>query len=1218
MGKQTLGAYKVEVYSFEELAKKRTSLGDQVLGEVGRIAKQRQAKRPGSDEYNVFKDYLSYQDLVYCDYTDFPNFGHVFIARNDDDEAVGFMFCLDDMGVSSSKGGQPVGKSRYPLDLCIRHFDHDLSFLKDLVHLQDFSYVFQIGVVPEVQGKKYASDMLNKFELFYQNEVTLLAASIHEVQTRIISLLQHRNKVYANRHHNVSKRDFQYIFVDHYFSAPSDDSHWFRVVQVLDANKFQRKINSITLPLTYSTVIPIQLNLAAININNIISELDAELIWSSFFNANDLLRKRYGMSNDNHGFFQSVLKQEKMRWNSYDEVRKHLRDITRYLQKKNSPQYGEVSLTDSFKNGSFELFIFDDKEEHKLPSFENPIILSLKESQDSLIKLMHYRIIRRSLVDEESRKISNEQKVAWFNRFLKCMREDTLDTDLMWLEMRKRYLITKEDEQILVKYKKGLLDAKVGKNGERLAQRYRTAKSQINNQQLIKPELRDKWEKYWSLHQTLYNMDRKSMTNLRDYSWCHAVVPINYDGKDMVGIMFTFISRRLKRKDPKYNTRMNDLAELISNALSKHMLNILIKLQQRATQESAYRYAMAAVNSRNMAHNMGSHILPRLDHQAALQRMLEQSGKDGFTAQMAKFLSFLRTRTNLMADMTTSQPASTLSLWLKREVVTHFRQQELIKRFISGTSINKVRINYRYQGNMLGKDVQIQVPNGDLGLSAFSMFLENIIRNSAKYEATQGLKYIEISVDIQTTDDNRRGYFVHIYDHIPRQENHLEDLVAHINATISSDLIISGNELRPYAWGLMEMQAAAAYLRKKIAGETLLEEYLGGRIPFLEAVKQQLPAQSGVKQQWTLGYKIYLEMPRHVIILDDDGQFIRLEGYDLRQRGIMVVPEEQFIKDKQSIYSHDFLIYFHKSTTRKLKANSNKRYPFRSILLDDPVEKQTLFDLLTNSEHEQFLNWIWRFWLKGYTKRKQMNWADTSLRIYQRDEFILAMGNNKGPYLVYDSHELAAKYDELPHKSEILFYQNYLSTDDTGMLINNVKSLSPGELKLLYARLYEATITRVVIIDERIQRNLLELTDNQLIVDAFTTLRKMLVFLPDPHQNPALDLYDSTSSLAAVEDWLEALLTQYRIDFVVLHLGFIESWKNSDMKKISAWIKTHIREHDSRPEIILTSGRGKPHDFPRHVSYQPFSNIARYLTGGKFSKFHLVSTLFSSRTRNSI
>jgi hypothetical protein len=532
-------------------------------------------------------------------------------------------------------------------------------------------------------------------------------------------------------------------------------------------------------------------------------------------------------------------------------------------------------------------------------------------------------------------------------------------------------------------------------------------------------------------------------------------------------------------------------------------------------------------------------------------------------------------------------------------------------------------VNYRYNGQTGQKDIAVQIPNGDLGASALFIILENIIRNSAKYEDTQGLSQLDLSVDVVAEDE--RGFYIRIYDHIPREEGQLEALVERINKQyIRKKTIDLRNDIRRSGWGIMEMKAAAGYLRKKVPGIVIGQDELRS-IDLIKVVAHPLPVSdkgsaakpgNGAPGR-TLAYEIYLKRPRNVLFIDFQGHLSILNEQNLQKTGIRIINANNAHLDPKRVHSHTFAVYFDKEVRNNLE--THKRFPLRWILIEDQKKVKELQKLLTSFDNDTLMVWLWQSWLQQYCQRKSLNFSKLHTGILNADGVDLVPVDLSLPsrrLLIFDAHGKNRKLGKIKNFEQIGFYEAYGSVDPTGIILNNEVNLTELQKKCLHLEFFEAAITQIVVIDERIQKTALTLEENKGD-DFFSTLSHMRIHLPDPRVSGSPDLY-ATNQLELVKEWLAARLKNDKVDFIVLHLGILEAWLGSDMRTIWRWIECNIRAIDDRPEIVLISGRGKPHQFPAEISYLAYNNVARYITGGTPSKYHLSRILFSARTRMGI
>lgn len=1208
-------SYALENYSFQELACEHTT-PEPILSAIERIA-QELSTESAEHAYAYLHDKLDYRKLIAIDYQQYANFGRFFLLKDGENGPyIGFLLCFDDLSPTPDTHDETDHRkpnaSNFPIDYCKQFLSHDAPFLTDLYHIRQFAYVFQIGILPEYQHSGAGRKLIQAFEGWYKDKrgTHILAGSIHERQYRIFKLMR-----------RLRAKDGRYIFLNHHFDHQKPDQHWFRIVKLLNPHSFFHKINPFLLPLTYNTVIPVQLNQAVSMVNDIIKEMGAQILWSSFFNDSNLLKQRYGMDEDNHGFFESILRSDSLQ--EYEQVLKMLRAITKYLEQKDHPSSSIASLTDSFKTKSYEVFFFDsDSNNHDLSDFNRPVKFSLSEPAKLRTKFLTHSLVQKRT---DMRPMSTKEKgdlyktlnnIAKINQNIEPRYSQHL---YEWQAWRRLLLITDEEEAILLEgirilNKKKHLE-KSTKEVDYAYENYQSLFKTIKQRRIAPEGKYEQWDAYLDLHHKLYAIDKMVLDKPEDYWWCHAMIPINYSGgSNVVGVMFTFRCRKLSQDHQDYQTRMGRLASLISSALSKNMLNILMKLQQRATNEAANRYAIAAITSRNLAHSYGSHILTRLDKEAGMLALINEHFSGNFPAEMARFLGYLRTRTNLLADISTSEPVSTTSRWLRDEVLKSFNDQAIVKRYISNSTLRKISVNYRVNGQLKQPDVEVQIPNGDLGVSAFCMIIENIVRNTAKYEDTSGMKALEVSVDVIGQDE--RGHILEIYDHIPRPKHRLDELVKRINEQYITKVVIdSSNNIRGSGWGILEMRAAASYLRKKVPGVVIGEES-NRKIPFIQAKPKVLPGSSPA--QYALAYEIYLKKPRSILLIDLQKKLVPALAQIASQRSDMKLINALDLKrTAKAIHPHTFAVCLH-DTDRKDVEQRHKRFPLRWVLLDQAADRDRLNNWIRDTGHrDELMCWLWGKWLERYCRNKGLDYAQLCLRVpvLSGEPNVRMPSVDPAQLLLYDDHGQWREDNPNFSIAQMGFYQVHRSTDPLGMVLYNTVRLSPIQQELLKYELLETAITEIILIDERLQEEALQrVVRNQQ--DLFEVLSLMKVYIPNP-QTDGPDLLGKPK-LEELELWLKELLTSRKIDFVVLHLGLLESWVDTEIQPIIAWLERCVLGVNKRPEIVLCSGRGKPQGFPGHLIYQPFDSIAKHVLEDTPSKYHLVKTLFSSRTRMGI
>jgi hypothetical protein len=298
---------------------------------------------------------------------------------------------------------------------------------------------------------------------------------------------------------------------------------------------------------------------------------------------------------------------------------------------------------------------------------------------------------------------------------------------------------------------------------------------------------------------------------------------------------------------------------VIESALSGIGVNYLFNNFYKQSIKSA----TASIMSRNMSHNIGSHVLSSIPLEEIEIRKYD----------ISKFNSYLQQRMDFLARISTEWPVTGEYLCFYSDLMRNFLKQSLLLEKIikdDGVDGKKIKIHlkvndsapikfsrqpeshhkekeakcgdnckvknecgcgeceydYRIEGKekMNAKDLLIQLPSGMLGTQAFYVILENIMRNSAKYnkKSCEYEIYIEIGEnrDLETKKDNDLSYKVRIYDNFsenkdgyPLEENgKTGNLVQLLQEKLEKPLIKETGEIIEKDWGIQEIKIAAQFL----------------------------------------------------------------------------------------------------------------------------------------------------------------------------------------------------------------------------------------------------------------------------------------------------------------------------------------------------------------------------------------------------------------------
>lgn len=450
--------------------------------------------------------------------------------------------------------------------------------------------------------------------------------------------------------------------------------------------------------------------------------------------------------------------------------------------------------------------------------------------------------------------------------------------------------------------------------------------------------------------------------------------------------------------------------------------------------------------------------------------------------QISIFNNYVKCRMDYLADISFGTPLMQTNKYAYGELFTEFDKVRLLLEHISGLDNFKFKIEFKRNGKEFEKDEKgnicndllVAIPNDILGTQAFYNILENIIRNSAKHSDKSKLKpgddvvfTINFINDVSKVDgycnddqcdrtvcgkahkkeiENALNEFiaVEVYDNIPveRTENEIKlndkelseykrmmgnkapkintpihYLVFNQNKKLNED-ILQENKLRSYSLGLVEMDASAAYLRKRPVEyinhrsydiqydeswsrntelnaksddknltteerEQLKIEKRGSNCRhFLKAFKKTVEVTKEGKKQIEnyLGYRFFLHRPAVVLVvtelLKDEKERERREK--LKKKGIWVVTKEEFEKELKEgkVYPHEFVIHTglqdYETVTKNEEPKVNLLNYFKTSLPLRVIEipNEDLGSILKN-DAENIVSDCWSKWFEKLRDKNQ-------------------------------------------------------------------------------------------------------------------------------------------------------------------------------------------------------------------------------------------------------
>lgn len=331
--------------------------------------------------------------------------------------------------------------------------------------------------------------------------------------------------------------------------------------------------------------------------------------------------------------------------------------------------------------------------------------------------------------------------------------------------------------------------------------------------------------------------------------------------------------------------------DLNESVLSNYIyFDFLPKINKALSTISEFRYehlvkksqsnAIAAIMSRQMSHNLGSHVIPGTKYDIKNSDFFDEKQKNG----TVRLLHYLQERMDFIAMIVNTHEKDKLHgcLNLKAHILDeiamdgpairhyskddehctnyilrHIVKSENIYRFekynkIEGFSIkdkdfeNHVPIELQIIKNVEGElkaftsinngdgksndfsRINIQIPYGVNGRHAFLNILEDFIRNTAKHnkKALEGLDQLMISImveenSINDASINEDEYLITIFSNKHSDDDELNHLTQEISKI---RLLTDKNEIDQERKGLKEMLICLAWLKDKMDDLSILEK----------------------------------------------------------------------------------------------------------------------------------------------------------------------------------------------------------------------------------------------------------------------------------------------------------------------------------------------------------------------------------------------------------
>jgi len=673
-----------------------------------------------------------------------------------------------------------------------------------------------------------------------------------------------------------------------------------------------------------------------------------------------------------------------------------------------------------------------------------------------------------------------------------------------------------------------------------------------------------------------------------------------------------------------------------------YLKTVELRKQAHELNREATKAAIAQVMSRNLSHNIGSHVLPEYrtyfkkffvdfltpdaSNQAVKRKSSELSEHEAETRRdnLNHFFNYTQSRMELTADISIPQDKRISFNYSMEEIKEEFKKYE--NNLLPGLfdSLNKEdakKISIKFR-NEKGKNIFI--PGGQLGKSALYLIIENILRNYYKHSNREVEKKYEFTLSINEPDEKsglRNNYWcVDFYDCHEKENKSkrsantadgknaiLTTIQGHIDAPV---LDPSDKILRKGGWGFIEMKAACAFLLNYSIPD--LDSEPNSNFPIAEFPPILLEAGyyhlDNKRPRWThgplhpedlnLGFRFYLKKAK-VLLIDDE----LLEGLNNESKKLLSEWESVGIEHKPIVPLRDFERTEHELllTNKDVKKNTNQRVVnFRPLEIKN--EKELLQNAWTAYIHQEIEKRPPQFLLNNKAEREEGKFP--------------IMIDDHGTYFRFNGEKPTFK-DLKGLNPEHSYFLQSTPVPSFPQEIFNVNG--EGKDKILDPlRIIETAKIRISVFDERIQKD----TRHKTTDLPELTLRDLHelggVFIPCINSEENLDSSISSIDLDAISDqnvlafWemVEKRLGERKgagDDYVIVHYTLFEKAcpAGQTLKEFFGRFSD-----DWKNRLLFCSGRGRPSNLVPKCMYLNLSTLQDVLVT-KPSKFVLVNILKS-------
>jgi hypothetical protein len=630
----------------------------------------------------------------------------------------------------------------------------------------------------------------------------------------------------------------------------------------------------------------------------------------------------------------------------------------------------------------------------------------------------------------------------------------------------------------------------------------------------------------------------------------------------------------------------------------------------------------------------------------------ELKGKLNNNKNFFKFLSdfntYMKDRMDFLADIATSKLSNLENPMLfYNDIIKNFDNNKLLLNRISGLESSvKYQLVLKKNNEELAKndDFYISMPNDVLGCHAFYIILENIIRNICKHTkdiSSGGKLNFQLCVNISENTDFPNYYKVEVYpiyykeinsnkfsELIEIEEDKVKEDVADINKRLNQSILDpTTNSLRETGLGTIEMDICAAYLRKRDIVLVDSEEFdldYEDNTPkftnkdltpnFLYATTKCVDESSCT--QYSLCYNFHFRKPRQILIIDPQNKISWCEDTKnkIEATGVWLLNNENNYKET-TIYGHDIVVFVGE-VGKNIVQNNN--ISLRQIT----ISENDIKNIPNNNDNRAIELFFWQryFCEKQFNARKITCIGDEIFNINKFKTLVGAnncVSNFESDKSVYidDHSDKFSKYSDCDQT----YYETGTSNNSIKIYADKLymdTNLNQAENKIFLYRYFENIATKLVVIDERIQANLKDKSNESNTISYQQYFEKQNLFIPlEEKANLNVPDFGKKDNEKSENFKIRSYINEKKdcVDFIVIHLGILEKMLDNPNDKTTPKIQALLEDLPiDTKKLVITSGRGKPDNLPNDIKFVPLASVQKALEVKK-EKYLLTQLLYNAR-----